>query len=182
MGSAVVSPGLSCSVACGIFLDQGPNSCLLYWQVDSHSLHHQGSPTHFLNLFDQRIFFFFHATSINIPWNMCYGNPGVHPYRGFSRQALLNFGSPLPLCSWQAQSGPSACPSLTRSSLQAPHSGSSDGALQKRTEVSGRLRITGLSEQLPKVMGRRTILQKNPSWRSKHQGTRKPRGLSWAGV
>ncbi|OWK18223.1 hypothetical protein Celaphus_00008963 [Cervus elaphus hippelaphus] len=35
-----------------------------------------------------------------------------------------------------ARSGPSACPSLTRSSLQAPHSGSLDGALQKRTEMS----------------------------------------------
>lgn len=98
--SGVVAQGLSYSMACGIFPEQRWNSCLLYWQVDSHSLHHQGSPTHFLNLFDQRIFFFFHATSINIPWNMCYGNPGVHPYRGFSRQALLNFGSPLPLCSW----------------------------------------------------------------------------------
>ena len=26
---------LSCSAACGIFLDQGLNLCLLHWQVDS---------------------------------------------------------------------------------------------------------------------------------------------------
>ena len=27
--------GLSCSMACGIFLDQGSNPCLLHWQADS---------------------------------------------------------------------------------------------------------------------------------------------------
>ena len=27
--------GLSCSAACGIFLDQGSNPCLLHWQADS---------------------------------------------------------------------------------------------------------------------------------------------------
>ena len=31
----VVLPRLNCSKACGIFLDQGPNSCALHWQVDS---------------------------------------------------------------------------------------------------------------------------------------------------
>ena len=29
--------GLSCSSACGIFLDQGSNLCLLHWQADSTS-------------------------------------------------------------------------------------------------------------------------------------------------
>ena len=38
---------LSCSVACGIFLDQGSNPCPLHWQADSQPLHHQGSPTFF---------------------------------------------------------------------------------------------------------------------------------------
>ena len=33
--SAVVALGLSCLKAGGIFLDQGSNSCLLHWQVDS---------------------------------------------------------------------------------------------------------------------------------------------------
>ena len=31
--SVVVAHGLSCSAACGIFLDQGLNSCLLHWQA-----------------------------------------------------------------------------------------------------------------------------------------------------
>ena len=34
-GSVVVEYRLSCSVACGIFPDQGSNSCPLHWQVDS---------------------------------------------------------------------------------------------------------------------------------------------------
>ena len=34
-GSAVVVHRLSCSVACGIFLDSELNLCLLHWQVDS---------------------------------------------------------------------------------------------------------------------------------------------------
>ena len=42
--SVVVAHGLSCSTACGIFLDQGLNPCPLHWQVDSQPLHHQGSP------------------------------------------------------------------------------------------------------------------------------------------
>ena len=31
----VVAHGLSCSLACGIFLDQGLNPCLLQWQAES---------------------------------------------------------------------------------------------------------------------------------------------------
>ena len=34
-GSVVVVHGLSCSVACGIFPDQGSNPCPLHWQADS---------------------------------------------------------------------------------------------------------------------------------------------------
>ena len=41
-GSVVVAHGLSCSVACGIFPDQGSNPCPLQWQVDFFS---------FINLF-----------------------------------------------------------------------------------------------------------------------------------
>ena len=44
-GSVVVAHGLSCYKACGIFPDQGLNLCLLHWQVASHPLYHQGSPT-----------------------------------------------------------------------------------------------------------------------------------------
>ena len=43
-GSVVVAHGPSCSVACGIFPDQGSNPCLLHWQADSQPLCHQGSP------------------------------------------------------------------------------------------------------------------------------------------
>ena len=45
MGSVVVADRLSCSIACGIFLDQRSNPCLLYWQADSYPLRHQGSPS-----------------------------------------------------------------------------------------------------------------------------------------
>ena len=47
-GSVVVAHGPSCSVACGIFPDQGSNPCLLHWQADSQPLRHQGSPSVFL--------------------------------------------------------------------------------------------------------------------------------------
>ena len=43
-GSVVVAHGPSCSVACGIFPDQGSNPCPLHWQADSQPLRHQGSP------------------------------------------------------------------------------------------------------------------------------------------
>ena len=44
VGSVFVACGFSCSVACGIFLDQGSNPCPLRWQADSYSAYHQGSP------------------------------------------------------------------------------------------------------------------------------------------
>ena len=43
--SAVAAHRLSCSKACGIFPDQGPNPSPLRWQADSQPLDHQGSPT-----------------------------------------------------------------------------------------------------------------------------------------
>ena len=43
-GSVVVAHGPSCSTACGILPDQGPNPCPLHWQADSQPLRHQGSP------------------------------------------------------------------------------------------------------------------------------------------
>ena len=43
-GSIVVAHGLSCSVACEIFLDQRLNPGLLLWQADSLPLSHQKSP------------------------------------------------------------------------------------------------------------------------------------------
>ena len=41
--AVVVARWLSCSAACGVFLDQGSNSCLLHWQADSLPLSPQGS-------------------------------------------------------------------------------------------------------------------------------------------
>ena len=38
----VVVQGLSCSMACGIFLDQELNPHLLHWQANSVPLRHQG--------------------------------------------------------------------------------------------------------------------------------------------
>ena len=46
--SVGVAHGPSCSVACGIFPDQGSNPCPLHWQADSQPLRHQGSPKTFL--------------------------------------------------------------------------------------------------------------------------------------
>ena len=43
-GSVIVAHGPICSVACGIFPDQGSNLCPLHWQADSQPLRHQGSP------------------------------------------------------------------------------------------------------------------------------------------
>ena len=41
-GSVAVGRGVSCSVLCGIFPDQGSKLCLLHWQADSLPLSHQG--------------------------------------------------------------------------------------------------------------------------------------------
>ena len=38
--------GLHCSVAWGVFPDQGLNLCLFHWQADSLPLSHQGSPSY----------------------------------------------------------------------------------------------------------------------------------------
>ena len=43
-GSVVVVHRLSCSTACGIFLDQRSKLCPLQWQADPYSLCHQGGP------------------------------------------------------------------------------------------------------------------------------------------
>ena len=40
--------GFSCSMACGIFPDQGWNPGLLHWQMDSLPLSHQGGPSYYI--------------------------------------------------------------------------------------------------------------------------------------
>ena len=42
-GSIVAAHGLSCSSACGIFLDQGLNPFPLHWQADSYPSYYHGS-------------------------------------------------------------------------------------------------------------------------------------------
>ena len=55
-GSVVMAHSLSCSMACGMFPDQGLNLCPLHWQVDYFPLYHQGSPV--LNLFNVQFLHF----------------------------------------------------------------------------------------------------------------------------
>ena len=43
-GSVVVVHGLRCSVACGIFLEQGSNLFAQHWLTGPYSLYHQESP------------------------------------------------------------------------------------------------------------------------------------------
>ena len=78
-GSVVVAHWLSCSVACGIFPDQGSNPCPLHWQADSQPLHHQGSPQSFLkkNLFN--LFLFLAALGLHCcTWAFsCCGERGL---------------------------------------------------------------------------------------------------------
>ena len=45
IGSAAVAHRLTCSLACGIFPDQGSTLCPLHWQLDSFPLCYQGSPS-----------------------------------------------------------------------------------------------------------------------------------------
>ena len=47
--------GLCLSTACGTFLDQGSNPCLLHWQVESLPLSHQGSPRFYMLLTKGRL-------------------------------------------------------------------------------------------------------------------------------
>ena len=50
-GSVIVAHGPSCSAACGIFPDQGPNPRSPPRQADSQPLRHQGSPFFFFNIY-----------------------------------------------------------------------------------------------------------------------------------
>ena len=78
-GSGVVTQGLSCLSPCGVFPDQGLNSCPLHWQGDSQPLDHQGLPicllfvllrvftdTCWLKLFLPSLYFTLHKWSLSL--------------------------------------------------------------------------------------------------------------------
>ena len=82
-GSVVVAHGPSCSAACGIFPDQGPNPCPLHWQADSQPLRHQGSPV---------MASYYHLIQIHTLHHF-----QGHPLAGFINLCNFNFHfSPLP--------------------------------------------------------------------------------------
>ena len=80
-GSVVVAHGPSCSVACGIFPDQGLNPCALHWQADSQPLGHQGSPQGFFftPLHPVKFPHFLFTLHVNSLWfsgsSECFGQP-----------------------------------------------------------------------------------------------------------
>ena len=57
--------GLTCPVACVIFLEQGLNPCPLHWQADSELLNHQESPSIFCTWF----FFLTTCKNVNLLFN-----------------------------------------------------------------------------------------------------------------
>ena len=65
-GSVIVAHGPSCSVACGIFPDQGSNPCPLHWQAASQPLRHQGSPS-FPNFY---LLTLCHAGQLKFQWTI----------------------------------------------------------------------------------------------------------------
>ena len=64
-GSVIVAHGPSCSAACGILPDQGPNPRPLHWQADSQPLRHQGSPSVHVLIFPLK------SKNFTV-WIMCY--------------------------------------------------------------------------------------------------------------
>ena len=70
-GSVIVAHGLSCSVACGIFPDQGSNPCPLHWQADSQPLRHQGSPGKAILFKTSLVFWYTQGFVYNTPHLLC---------------------------------------------------------------------------------------------------------------
>ena len=68
--SLIGERSLSCSEACGIFLDQGFNPCLLHWPLYSLLLSHHGSPNLLswviINLEESPTLFLFYSTQMGL--------------------------------------------------------------------------------------------------------------------
>ena len=80
-GSIVVAHRFSCQLACGIFLDQELNPCLLYWQANSLPLSHQGSPYYvILYSYIIQVWWLVVPTRLLCPWNFPSKNTGVGCY------------------------------------------------------------------------------------------------------
>ena len=86
-GSVIVAHGPSCSVACGIFPDQGSNPCPLHWQADSQPLRHQGSP---ILVFFKMFFWFFGHEACGI----LATRPGIEPTPPALEGKVLTTGLP----------------------------------------------------------------------------------------
>ena len=81
--------GFSCPAACGIFPDQGSNSCLLHWQADSLPLSHQGSPP------PQFIFFkpcVLNLTPVPCQRRQWQPTPALLPGKSHGRKSLVGCG------------------------------------------------------------------------------------------
>ena len=67
--------GLNCSVACGVFLDQDLNPCLLHWQADSLPLSHQETPRmYFLNPINNTVLFMYNVPHYEDPKDAIFYN------------------------------------------------------------------------------------------------------------
>ena len=89
-GSVIVAHGPTCSVACGIFPDQGSNPCPLHWQADSQPLR-PGKPPRTVSPFNFSLTGggtvilhcgdFTGGPVVKIPCSQCRG-PGFNPQSG----------------------------------------------------------------------------------------------------
>ena len=99
--SVVVVRGLSCSVAYGIFLDQGLNLCPLHQQADCYPLHHQGGPS---SRFNCILTFFLLATAVVLKLGCNLDSHGEFPEmlvstEGFQgRETILNDSTVMDTC------------------------------------------------------------------------------------
>ena len=92
-GSVAVAHRPSCSVACGIFPDQGSNPCPLHWQSDSQPLHHQGSPESvFLLNIGTGYGWLKHNWNGNLPQS---GSLSTFIFAYLCESSLVSFSSPL---------------------------------------------------------------------------------------